>query len=142
MGKKHKPKIEASRDYRGLAAKNLQAFENEKNITPSEAADIVGISYKRYITIRKDGTGLDAEKLGRLHDLGGVRIDKLLTDESGKKLLRNPEYESDHDGWRLIEKTTSVIEQCSSSKERFKMYMALLEKSMKGIKGENAESND
>lgn len=142
MGKKHKPKIEASRDYRRIAAKNLQVFENEKNITPSEAADIVGISYKRYITIRKDGTGLDAEKLGRLHDLGGVRIDRLLTDETGKNLLRNPEYDASQEGWRLIDETTSAIESCCSSIERLKMYEALIEKSLKGIKEEHAENND
>lgn len=142
MGKKHEPKIVASRDYRGIAAKNLQVFESEKNITPSEAADIVGISYKRYVTIRKDGTGLDAEKLGRLHDLGGVRIDRLLTDESGRNLLRNDDYDASQEGWRLIDETTLAIESCSSSKERLKMYEALIEKSLNGIKEEHAEDKD
>ena len=85
--KKRKSEKKSSRAMK-RAARNLQRYEKEKPATKEEVAELLGITLKRYEAIRKDGTGLDLDKLERLHDMGNVQLDRFVTNDRGFGLIK------------------------------------------------------
>ena len=131
--KKRKTEKKSSRAMK-RAARNLQRYEKEKPATKEEVAELLGITLKRYEAIRKDGTGLDLDKLERLHDMGNVQLDRFVTNDRSFGLIKTTKADGSVDeSWVVIEKTTDEVDRTRSADERELFYERLLQKSTNGL---------
>lgn len=131
--KKRKTQKKSSRAMLN-AARNLRKYEAEKPATKEEVAEILGITVKRYEAVRKDGTGLDLDKLERLHDKGNVQLDRFVTNDRSFDLIKKTKGDgSVDDSWLVIETATDEVDRTRSAAEREQFYARLLQKSTNGL---------
>ena len=131
--KKRKTQKKSSRAMLN-AARNLRKYEAEKPATKEEVAEILGITVKRYEAVRKDGTGLDLDKLERLHDKGNVQLDRFVTNDRSFDLIKKTKGDgSVDDSWLVIETATDEVDRTRSAAEREQFYARLLQKSTTGL---------
>lgn len=140
--KKRKTEKKSSRAMKN-AARNLQRYEQEKPATKEEVAELLGITLKRYEAVRKDGTGLDLDKLERLHDKGNIQLDRFVTNDRGFGLIKKTKGDgSVDDSWVVIETATDEVDRTRSAAEREQFYARLLQKSADGLINSRKDTGD
>ena len=108
------------------AAKHLRRIEKELPATPDEVAGILGITPKRYEAVRKDGTGIDLDKLERLHNLANVPLDSFVSEDDPDYLVIKADETGNADKILMqIETIMSRAKRSLSARERELMYMKL-----------------